>query len=130
LRAAPGFYKVAADERQMNSTQTMRKTVINRASIGLGIGGVLLLLRFCVTILLGIHNHEPGGEATIFQGLFLIFDLLVSAYSMVPWLLLTRSHTLTVHYWQWYFALDFLITGLIWGLTEAFVVWCAARWRK
>ena len=114
----------------MNSKQTMLKTVIKRASIGLAVGGLLLLMRFGVTILLGIHNHEPGGEATIFQGLFLIFDLLASAYSMVPWLLLTRSHNLTVHYWQWYFALDCLIIGLIWGLTEALAFWCAARWRK
>jgi hypothetical protein len=113
LRAAPGFYKVAADERHMNSKQTMFKTVIKRAWIGLAVGGLLLLMRFCVTILLGIHNHEPGGEATIFQGLFLIFDLLASAYSMVPWLLLARSHNLTVQYWQCYFALDFLIIGLI-----------------
>jgi len=87
-------------------------------------------MRFCAALLHGIHSPNRGGEATIFQGLFLIFDLMVSVYSVVPWALLTRSHTGTLLYWQWYFALDFFIVGLIWGRTEALYVSCTTRWRK
>jgi hypothetical protein len=100
--------------------QRIALTITKRASIALAICGCILLVRLCVARLLGIHYPDPGGEATVFQGAFLIVDFIFSAISMIPWALLSRSHTANLLYWQWYFALDFLIFGLIWGVTEAF----------
>jgi len=98
------------------------RTIIKRASIALTICGCILLVRLCVARVLGIHYPDPGGEATVFQGAFVIVDFIFSAVSMVPWALLSRSHTANLLYWQWYFALDFLIFGLLWGVTEVLYI--------
>jgi hypothetical protein len=100
----------------------MLNTVIKRTSISLAICGFLLLMRFGAALLLGIHYPDRGGEATVFQGAFLIVDLIVSMYSMIPWLLLSPSHTANLLNWQWYLALDFLIFGLIWGVLEGLYI--------
>jgi hypothetical protein len=106
----------------------MLRTLTKRVTIALAICAFLLLIRFCVARLLGIHDSDQGGEASVIQGMFIVIDTIFSAFSMVPWAILAPSHRVNILHWQWFLALDFSIIGVIWGLTEA--LWKAGRKRQ